>query len=141
MPDKTVVQLIASTLSAYHNCQKTGNTEWLLKHDRALEAIVKSYMPSGAGIDNGCHLQFNLSRPDRLLFIFGYHHMNEYGSYTRWTEHLVTVKPSFLYGVVLTFSNLHDRYLRDYFYETFSEALLKRLTEGQLTTLTESQLR
>ena len=78
-----VAERIASTIEAIANCRQSGNTEWEAKHDEALAKIVRNHLPSGSGFDSGTLLDTDRSRPDRLVFTTGFHHMTE-GSYDGW---------------------------------------------------------
>jgi hypothetical protein len=78
---RAIYQIIASRLSAMLNCEKNGNVEWLSRHAEKIENIVKEYMPSGSGIDAGTKFDFDASKPERLVFTFGFHHMNDGASF------------------------------------------------------------
>ena len=78
---KPVYSHIASLLIAMDNCSKSGNSEWLAKHEQSIESLIEESMPSGSGVDCGTKLDMDRSRPDRLVFTFSYHHMNENGYY------------------------------------------------------------
>jgi len=57
--------------------------------------IVNQYLPSGSGFDAGTHFDVEQSTDTKLVFYTSFHHMNDHGSYTRWTEHKITVTPTF----------------------------------------------
>jgi hypothetical protein len=44
-----VYQNIASSLQAVQNCRATNNQELLNRHTRAVAALTRDYLPSGAG--------------------------------------------------------------------------------------------
>lgn len=123
---KTVVQTIAGSLQAMKNCQKSGNTEWMEKHEQAILDTVSNYLPSGSGIDTGTTLNLDRSTSDKLVFNFSYHHMNENGFYTHWTDHVLTVRPSFN-GLNLSISGRDSNGIKDILYETFDYALSKEV--------------
>jgi len=113
---------IASTLQAYNNCVKSNNTEWQEKHEERLSYICKDYMPSGSGIDSGITFNMELSKPDKLVFDFSYHHMGE-GYYKKWTQHRLYVTPSLVndFDLKITGENYND--VKEYLYQLFNDAL------------------
>jgi hypothetical protein len=117
-----IYQQIASRLLAMENCRKTGNTEWLEKHEQTINKLVEDHMPSGSGFDNGTHLNYKDSTPNTLVFNTSYHHMDE-GCYDGWTEHTVTVKPSLAFGFDLRISGRDRNGIKDYIHDAFHTAL------------------
>ncbi len=117
-----VYQVIASLQAARDNCNASGNGEWSDKHSVRLSAIIREHMPSGAGIDNGTKLSED-STPERLVFTFGYHHMNDVGMYDGWTEHKCIVTASLVTGITLRITGRDRNGLKDYLYDTFHQAL------------------
>ncbi len=85
--------------------------------------IVKDRMPSGGGFDAGTKIDEEKSRPERLVFNTEFHHMNEAGYYDGWTQHTVSVKPSFVYGLEIAISGKDRNEIKDYIHESFSQAL------------------
>ena len=90
-----VYKALATAISSRDNCKEAGNDEWFERHSERIEAIM-STAPSGSGFDRGTELD-EKSTPEKLLFHFGYHHMDENGYYTHWTHHHVHVKASMLF--------------------------------------------
>lgn len=113
---------IASSLQAYNNCVKSNNTEWQEKHDDRIKFLTYQYMPSGSGIDSGITFSMELSKPDKLVFDFSYHHMGE-GYYKKWTHHRLYVTPSLVndFDLKITGENFND--VKEYFYQIFNDAL------------------
>lgn len=116
---KTTAAVLAQKLDAFHNCQKSGNTEWRDKWEARIEAIMTD-APSGSGIDSGTELDWEKSNGNKLVFTTAYHHMNEHGMYCGWTEHTVTVKPHLYHGFTLTISGRNRNDIKDYLHEIFS---------------------
>lgn len=114
---------IASTMNAMENCRKNGNNEWLDRHEDSLQCLM-GFMPSGSGIDNGTTLDRDASTDDKLVFTFGYHHMNEGGMYDGWTEHALTVKPSLMFGIDLRITGRNRNDIKDYLHDTYRECLM-----------------
>lgn len=117
-------QRLASTLQAVKNCEASDKAVWLEKHEATIETIMNT-APSGSGIDSGTKLIHDECNPSRLVFQADFHHMNEGGYYAGWSEHKVTVTPSFD-GIDLSISgrNRNDikEYLHDAFYQWLNES-------------------
>lgn len=126
MYPKTVAQSIASSLEAMRNCERTGNVEWLAKHRVHVLELVKEHMPSGSGIDRGMQIDLDKSSEDKLVFTFGFHDMDVNGYYNGWTEHVLTVKPSFS-GLNTKISGPNRNDIKDYLHEIFDRALCATL--------------
>lgn len=110
---------------AFHQSQQTATAEWFDKHSERIDQLVRNYMPSGGGFDNGTTLDLDLSHADKLVFCTAYHHMVE-GYYEGWTEHTVTVTPSFNH-FHLRVSGRNRNDIKDYIADTFSCALQTEL--------------
>lgn len=119
---KPLYQAIASLVSARLNCIKSGNVEWKSRHHDAIEQLVE-FLPSGSGIDNGTKIDLDASTPEKLVFTFGFHHMNDAGMYDGWTEHILTVRPSLQFDIATTISGRNRNDIKDYLYETYGYAL------------------
>lgn len=124
---------LAGLIVARHNCIKhvseTKDTtereraqEWKLKHEEAIIRLVKRYMPSGSGFDNGTTIDLNVSNKDRLVFDTSFHHMDENGFYDGWTEHCIRVYPAFD-NVRMTITGQDKNNIKEYIYEVFDTAL------------------
>ncbi len=110
---------LASLLQARDNCRKSNNREWLDRHTASMEYLAKNYLPSGSGIDCGTKLDLDASKPNRLVFTFSFHHMNECGMYDGWTEHSLIVTPSLLSGIDLRITGRDRNQVKEYLYETY----------------------
>lgn len=113
---------IASLLTAIENCRVTGNSEWLDKHEDRLSKLCKEHLPSGSGIDCGTTLEIEKCKPDKLVFSFSFHHMNDTGYYVGWTEHVLTVRPCFD-GIDLYISGKDRNAIKEYLHDVYSCAL------------------
>ncbi len=114
---------IASHVAARLNCIERDNTEWSDRHEVCINALVKEHMPSGSGFDNGTPINLEASNGEKLVFTTAYHHMNEGGYYDGWTEHTVTVTPSFMGGFSLKISGRDRNDIKDYIGESFRHSL------------------
>jgi hypothetical protein len=127
---KTVANKIASLIAARANCLKYGNTEWHSRHGESLARIIRDCLPSGGGFDCGTKLIEDECRDgERLVFSVEFHHMDAHGGYDGWTEHKVTVRPSFVFGLDIRISGRGRSGIKDYIHQRFYDALAAEWTE------------
>lgn len=74
--------------------------------------------PSGSGIDCGTTLCEDECTPTRLVFACSFHHMNDVGMYSGWTEHVVTITPTFE-GVHVAVSGRNRNGIKDYLADVY----------------------
>lgn len=122
----TIAQTLASLLMAIDNCQRTGNDYGRI-HAENLETIVRNFLPSGSGWDNGTTLDRERSTPEKLVLVGAFHHMNEGGYYDGWTVHMVTVRPSLAFGLTVTVSGQNRNGIKDYLAEMFRHAVTREI--------------
>jgi len=120
-------QVIATAVQARINCGRpntagTINQEWFDRWTKTIEEETAE-LPSGSGIDSAPKFDFDASTPEKLVFNFGYHHMNESGMYDGWTDHSLIVTPSLQFGFHLRITGKDRNQVKDYLYETFQYAL------------------
>ena len=120
-------QQIATSLQAMLNCVDSGNQEWLVRHRENIDQIVRDLMPSGSGVDTGTAMWIEESTPNKLVFHFSFHHMDDMGGYDGWTEHTLTVKPDLAFGFALSISGPDRNDIKDYLHELFHYALSQEL--------------
>ena len=121
---KTVAMEIYSRLMAIENCKKSGNSEWLDKHTEKLIELEKR-LPSGSGIDCGTKIERDL-KANQFKLTLSFHHMDENGFYDGWTDHAITVRPSFG-GLDLTISGKNKNDIKEYLLDTYYYALTKEI--------------
>jgi len=56
---------------------------------------LQERLPHGSGFDRGCEIKIANSGKKQVEIEFGYHNMNENGSYDGWTEYLLVATPAF----------------------------------------------
>lgn len=122
--EKTLVNVLASTVDAYHNCVRHGNSEWKEKHWDSLMRLA-DFLPSGSGFDNRSAIDVEKSTGDKLVFQTSFHHMNGAGYYDGWTEHRVTVTPSFIGNLNIKVSGRDRNAIKEHIDECFRYALNK----------------
>lgn len=96
--------------------------EWRDRWESTIESLVRDHMPSGSGFDSGTTLDMDASHAEKLVFHTSFHHMHDGGYYDGWTEHTITVTPSFQ-GINLRVGGRNRNNIKDYIHETFSFAL------------------
>ena len=122
---KTVASEIYSRLMAIENCKKSSNSEWLDKHTEKLIELEKS-LPSGSGIDCGTKIDTRDLKANQFKLTVSFHHMDENGFYDGWTDHVITVRPSFG-GLDLTISGKNKNDIKEYLLDTYYYALTKEI--------------
>lgn len=120
---RKLYQRIASALQAMENCRASGNDEWLSRHRDTITCLVANYMPSGSGIDSGTTIDLAASKPNRLVFDTGFHHMNDGGMYDGWTTHTVIVTPDLATGFDIRITGRDRNQIKDYLGDVYAEAL------------------
>lgn len=135
-----VYQKLSSLLSALNNCQNkieshcltiqeaiNCNTcvnaqKWLEIHQENIDKIIQMF-PKGSGFDCGTEFNQFLSTPEKLIFITEFHHLNEYGFYTGWTRHKITVKPSLQFDFKININGKNKNNIKNYIVECFEQIL------------------
>ena len=114
-----VYEMLAQKINAYLTC----NEEHALNAEHYIRDEIDTLLPSGSGFDSGSAVSLIDSKQDRLVINTSYHHMNENGYYTRWSDHDVILTPSFIGGfdIRVTGRNIND--IKDYIADTFYHAL------------------
>lgn len=108
---------IASLLAAAKNCERTNNREWRARHQYVLDEIMRTCAPSGSGIDTGTKLRAD-STSKRLRFDVSYHHI-DHGCYSGWSDHVVSVGASLVYGLDISISGSNRADIKTYLHEVF----------------------
>lgn len=124
-----VAQAIAQCLFGMEHNSKAADSDLVALWQYRLEFLATECLPSGSGFDNGTELDLERSNPQRLVFKTSFHHMTE-GSYDGWTEHSVTVRPSFLFGREIAVSGRNRNQIKDYIAETFESAMAAPAPDG-----------
>ena len=124
---KRVVEAVASKLDARNRIIKARgkDDEWAVKHEEGILELVKEFLPSGSGFDSGTKIDFDRSKPERLVFTTAFHHMDENGYYSGWTNHEVVVIPSFITGVDIRITGPNRNDIKEYMHEAFDHALTR----------------
>ena len=118
-----IYQKIAQTFSALKNCEKLNNSQWFDRHTDTLSAICKEYLPRGSGFDSGTAIDIEESKPNRIVLVSSYHHMNDAGGYDGWTSHTIIITPDLISGFDLRVTGRDRNEIKKYIEETFCFAL------------------
>ena len=127
MTNKTVIQALNNAIQARTNCIKKYNTNWYNHWTNIIERI-DNMLPSGSGFDNGSTIDIGLSTDNKIVLYTAYHHMDEHGFYTHWTEHMIKVYPAFD-GIRLSISGKNDNNIKEYMYDVFYSVLTQDYKE------------
>lgn len=125
---KTLAEWITNFNQARRNCASSGNSDWEAEHESRLAWVEKNLLPSGAGFDGGTKFKRGRSDNANLYFITSFHHMNEQGFYTHWSELVIVAKSTFA-GIEIDFvknSHKEDERFLDYVAEVFEATLLEK---------------
>jgi hypothetical protein len=117
-----VYQQISRSLQAMLNCVDMGKTEWQTRHMQCILQIVKSTAPSGSGIDCGTVIDLDNSKPDRIVLVCQFHHMDN-GFYNGWTSHNIIITPALDNDFNLRITNRDRNQIKEYLTEIYSEWL------------------
>jgi hypothetical protein len=110
------VSKFARHLAAFTQCKE----EYKQPHEDAIEEYLE-FLPHGSGIDSGVVFVWKDSKPDKLVFTFGYHHMDENGGYDGWTHHELIITPDLQHGYKIKITGKDRNNTKEYLYELFSE--------------------
>lgn len=127
---RKVYQRIAELVSAIGVCHARGNLEWQQRHSERLDNIIRDYLPSGGGWDQGTRLEPQ-STPEKLVFGGAFHHLNDLGSYAGWSEHKIIVTPSLAYGFHLEVTGADRNDVKQMLHDTFHAMLNLDVAEDQ----------
>ena len=119
---RPVYAVLAQLLRAYNSCQASGN-EHAAQHKDTIEDIVKNHLPSGSGFDSGTKLDFDVSKPDKLVLHADFHHMDDNGFYCGWSEHKVIVTPNLAFGIHVKVTGRDRRNIREYIGDVYHQDL------------------
>jgi hypothetical protein len=123
---RPLYEAIYTALLARDNCRSPGFARPEMAHtwDAVLDHLALN-LASGAGFDWGTRITGRT--PDGAGFILetGFHHMNPNGFYDGWTEHRVTVHPSFLGSFRLVISGRNRNDIKDYINDVFNQSLME----------------
>lgn len=124
---RPLYQELASLVQARLNCLEKGNHEWEHNHTNTINRLVKKYLPSGSGFDNGTTIDLDASNRNKLVFNTAFHHMNGGGYYDGWSYHTVTVTPDLSLGFNVKVGGRDRNDIKDYIAGDFDTLLREEI--------------
>ena len=113
---KISLVLISHEIQRYNQCVEPWKSE-----AKANLSDFEREMPSGSGIDCGCKINIKKSKQQKIVISTSFHHMDESGGYDGWTEHEITITPTFGF-FDLKISGNDRNGIKDYLYSVFYDA-------------------
>ena len=97
--NQTNVQALAAAVAAISRLEQQAERgharQSIIDAWRDLRDAILRDAPSGSGIDCGTKLDAARCTAMKVVLDVAFHHMNEVGMYSGWTEHTVTITPTF----------------------------------------------
>lgn len=112
---------LARAFNAHGNCNKRGNMDGANNAINKIETMVRNYLPSGSGFDSGTKFNWQESNENKLVFNTAFHHMNEGGYYSGWTEHKVIVTPNLMFGFNIKITGRNRNDIKEYIHSCFAD--------------------
>ena len=124
----SIVNHLAAALSHKRSLSNStvANTIWENRVNAKVETFAQ-YLPSGSGVDSGTTIEEGDCTDSRIVLSCGFHHMNDAGYYTQWTQHKIILDASFGgFNIRVTGRNIND--IKDYLADLFHSALSLSVT-------------
>ena len=116
---------ILSTVQAYHNCEKSGNSLWYEKHETNIIDTLLEALPHGSGIDGKWDIEIE---DKKIVCINFYHVMNSDGYYTHYIDFRLNIRTDYrdingrlIFSITGNFGKCQD--IKDYLYESIDYCL------------------
>jgi len=116
---------ILSTVQAYHNCLKSGNSLWQEKHETNIIDTLLEALPHGSGIDGKWDIEIE---DKKIVCINFYHVMNSDGYYTHYIDFRLNIRTDYrdingrlIFSITGNFGKCQD--IKDYLYESIDYCL------------------
>ena len=122
----TVLSQIARQVERAIRCSRSSPDNARDARESADE-FVREFLPRGSGFDSGTSIDWDRSKPNRIVFYTEFHHMDDSG-YCGWTEHTVKVVPNFVYDFNMSIGGRDRNDIRDYIGDVFRECLDDRIS-------------
>jgi hypothetical protein len=130
MKKQTLISFISQAITAYKNCEKSGNTEWKQKWENNI-ARCEMFLPSGAGIDSGTQIDIESSKDNCLVLNFSFHFMNEVGMYDGWETYKAKITPTFA-GIDVKVIGKNRNDIKEYLGDTMRDYLETEYSTSEL---------
>jgi hypothetical protein len=115
---------LGHAFNAYQNCLRLNNIPWLDIWEEEINKVIES-LPSGSGLDTEITLDFEKSKPNKLILRSFYHCMNENGMYDGWEAFSVIISPDWENFNIEVKGKWRNRYshIKDYICDIFADSL------------------
>lgn len=113
---------LARAIGAHERSLNAKNQRWADRWEFTIGHFAEVNLPSGSGFDGGSRVEFGSSE-DQIIIATKFHHMDENGYYTKWTDHNVIVTPSLAHGFKLKVTGRDYNQIKEYIADTFHYAL------------------
>ena len=129
LPMKKVYEEISARLGAVENCKKSGDIEWEIKHNKALELLFNTFNYSNFELD------IDNSNSEKIVLNWSYPCYSEHGYFDGDIELKITITASLHYGIDIKIQNspfnqhLYRKYFKwnnDYFYDEIDQFLMQK---------------
>lgn len=81
------------------------------------EDEIQNALPSGSGFDDKIRVDYEKSKPDKIVLNANFHHMDDNGYYCGWSYHTIVITPSLEFGFNLKITGQDKRQIKDYISE------------------------
>ena len=126
MRTKTLAAWIAETSEWAERAENNLNAQWGPIARARLDQLV-NMLPSGSGIDSGTKLVS--ASASKIVLECSFHHMNDCGMYDGWTDHRITIRPTFD-SLDISVSGRNRNDIKEYLHEVYSLALSENIVES-----------
>ena len=118
---KPLIHFIASEIYRLQNALE-NNRQDIAENCYTNFEKLEHCLPSGSGINNGCKIDFQRSKADKIVINFSYDFMRN-GSYDGKFYFTLKAMPSFIYAVDIHISGRDKQGVKDYLYQVFNHDL------------------
>ena len=122
---KTLASWIAEVSEWAERAENNLNAQWGDIARTRLDQLV-NMLPSGSGID--CGTKLVSASATKIVLECSFHHMDEHGYYDGWTEHRITVRPTFD-SIDISVSGRNRNDIKEYLHEVYALALSELIVE------------
>lgn len=117
----TIIREISAQIGRLHRSLAGDQTHGEELSRDALKRLA-GMLPSGSGINCGTTIDYPLSTENKIVLLTSFHHMDDVGMYDGWTEHKLTITPTFTgFNIAITGRNRND--IKDYLCDVYSASL------------------
>jgi hypothetical protein len=114
----TVLEMIVQTNETIWDRKRSFERRGLASN--TLDTIMEN-APSGSGFDSGTKIL--KADGTQVVFLTAFHHMNDGGYYTAWTEHKVIIRPNLALGYTMRITGKDYAQIKEYIGDVFTQWL------------------